>query len=114
MSRWTREQWEIGVLRNSHSTAQEAATGEANMDYAKTEWPGRSAYIEIYDSKASTQIWHRGASKSKAMRYIVRARRTDTQARPAERDGAFWQERERGTPADMRACARNSSRIGWY
>ena len=98
---WTREQWELGVLRYAHSTAQEAATGSANMLFAQAEWPGRSGYIEVYDSKSSTQIWHRGASRSKSMRYVVGERREHNQRHPENRDMAFWQERELGTIADM-------------
>ena len=98
---WCREQWEEGVLRVASSTVEEAATGNANLIFACNEWPGRSEYIEIYDSKTTTQIWSRGASKAPAMRTIVKERREFLEARPDVRVRSIWQAREKGTPADM-------------
>ena len=108
-SEWTelqymQEEWRKDVLNVTHSTAQESASGLANLDAAMHKYKA-ATFIEVYDSAATIDIDRSMASSSFEARKIVQARAALLAKFPNTRVLAFWQMRERGQIAGQHCLA---------
>ena len=100
--KWVAEVWREDVLKACHSTLLEGSNGNKNLRYAHYAWPRRSAYIEVFDNLAVTEVFRRLGASSRAMQELVDDRtpliREITEQ--GSRVLTFWQERALGQIAD--------------
>ena len=92
---WMQECWCPPILLCAHSTAQEAASGLANLIATVAAYPRKKLFIEVYDSAATVDTWRSGSSASFEVRKILLARGEFLAAHPHIRVMVFWQERVR-------------------
>ena len=97
---WMQEQWVPSILLKAHSTAQEAASGLANLRAAMDTYPDKKLFIEVYDSAATVDVWRSGTSSSFEVRKLLRERQALMREHPHVRVMVFWQERALGQIAD--------------
>jgi hypothetical protein len=100
--KWVSEEWREDVLRACHSTLLEGSNGNKNLRHAHYAWPGRSAYIEVFDNLAVTEVFRRLGASSRAMQELVddRTPLIRTITAQGSRVLTFWQERALGQIAD--------------
>lgn len=99
--RWYQETWHPDVLQVAHSTVMEAANGISCLDHAMHTIPAQ-AYIEIYDSASSVDIFRSMSSRSVPMRMLLQARFNLLTKFPEARALPLWQNRTDGFIAGAR------------
>ena len=98
---WYQEQWCKDILEVSHSTAQEAANGLANLRAVLEEYSSWCNVVhEVYDSAAVVDVWRGMASHSFEVRKLVQARHDLLAEYPHVRVLSYWQDRDKGFVAD--------------
>ena len=95
--KFTVEQWSQHALETLNSTQQEAAGGQANLDWILHKCPWAECVFEVYDSQPTMYIFRRMACRADGLAELIHERRRLAQKFPLTRILTLWNEREQGT-----------------
>ena len=94
--RYTIETWSQHALETLNSTQEEAAGGQANMDWILQQCPWAECVIEVYDSQPTMHIFRRMACRANNLAEVIHARRRTAMRHPNTRILTLWDERAHG------------------